>query len=77
MKTRVKAFECLGRIAQLYYKYLTTYIEPIYGLTINAIQHSIQSGDEGQDIGMMALEFWTTVCDEEIDIAEILEVRWP
>lgn len=58
------AFGCLARIMQLYYRYMSVYMEKaLYGLTLSGMQ----SPDE--KVACMAIEFWSTVCEEELDIA--------
>jgi len=60
-----KAFECLVTVADLYYDYLPQYIETIGTLTINSI--TTDDNEENSDIARMAIEFWCTICDEEIE----------
>lgn len=58
------AFGCLARIMQLYYQYMSVYMEKaLYGLTLSGMQ----SPDE--KVACMAIEFWSTVCEEELEIA--------
>lgn len=61
---RKSAYECLVEIAQSYYEYLPEYIEPIFRLTANAIQK------EAEGVALQAIEFWSTICDEEIVLME-------
>uniref|UniRef100_A0A7S2R3W5 Importin N-terminal domain-containing protein n=1 Tax=Rhizochromulina marina TaxID=1034831 RepID=A0A7S2R3W5_9STRA len=63
-KTRQLAFECLARIAALYYRHLAAYIETIYGLCMESIS------SDSEDVGLMAIEFWSTVADVEVEIQE-------
>lgn len=62
VKTRVAAFECLVRIAALYYAKIAAWMQNIFNLTLEAIRK-----DE-EPVGLQAVEFWSTVCDVEIDI---------
>lgn len=64
-RLRVIAFESLARVASLYYEKLPQYIEALFTLTLTAIQH-----DKEEQVSMMAIEFWSTLCEEEIDIIE-------
>ncbi len=57
---RYAAFECLCKIAQFYYVYLQPYMVEFYNLSFQAIK-----ADE-EDVAMQAVEFWCTICDEEI-----------
>lgn len=64
-RVRVAAFECLVKIASDYYEVLPAYMTELFKLTVRAIQH-----DE-EDVAKLAIEFWSTLCDEEIDIQEV------
>ncbi|KAJ1664277.1 karyopherin Kap95 [Coemansia sp. RSA 1646] len=60
---QVAAFECLVRIMQLYYDKMGFYMEKaLYGLTVIGMKH------EEEKISLQAIEFWSTVCDEEIEL---------
>ncbi|KAJ2758791.1 karyopherin Kap95, partial [Coemansia nantahalensis] len=60
---QVVAFECLVRIMQLYYDKMRFYMEKaLYGLTVIGMKH------EEEKIALQAIEFWSTVCDEEIEL---------
>ncbi|KAJ3682850.1 hypothetical protein LUZ60_013077 [Juncus effusus] len=61
---RQAAFECLVSIASIYYGLLEPYMQTLFNLTANAIR-----SDEEQ-VALQAIEFWSTVCDEEISIQE-------
>jgi len=59
------AFGCLNRIMGLYYDKMKFYMEKaLYGLTIIGMKN-----DE-EDVGKLAVEFWCTVCEEEIAIED-------
>ena len=61
---QASAFGCLARIMSLYYRFMSLYMEKaLYGLTISGMQ----SADE--KVSCMAVEFWSTVCEEELEIA--------
>eukprot|EP00771_Trimastix_marina_P000155 gnl/Trimastix_PCT/1163.p1 GENE.gnl/Trimastix_PCT/1163~~gnl/Trimastix_PCT/1163.p1 ORF type:complete len:870 (-),score=316.21 gnl/Trimastix_PCT/1163:3902-6289(-) len=62
-KIRTKAFECLVKVASLYYQHLPVYMEALFSLTLNAIK------SDAEEVAQMALEFWSTISEEEIDIA--------
>lgn len=64
-ETRVNAYQCISRIAGLYYDKLAPYIDHIYTISTQAIQN-----DE-EDVGKMALDFWGTVCEVEFELSEI------
>lgn len=59
------AFGCLNRIMALYYDNMRFYMEKaLFGLTILGMK----SSDE--DVAKLAVEFWSTVCEEEIQIED-------
>ncbi|KAH7221400.1 armadillo-type protein [Fusarium oxysporum] len=59
------AFGCLNRIMALYYENMRFYMEKaLFGLTILGMK----SDDE--DVAKLAVEFWSTVCEEEISIED-------
>lgn len=64
---RQAAFECLVSISSTYYDVLQPYMDALYNLTANAV-----STDE-EPIALQAIEFWSSICDEEILIQEEYE----
>ncbi|VAH89902.1 unnamed protein product [Triticum turgidum subsp. durum] len=64
---RKAAFECLVSIASTYYDLLEPYIQTLFELTANAAR-----ADEEQ-VALQAIEFWSTICDEEVAIQEDAE----
>ncbi|KAK3489205.1 ARM repeat-containing protein [Neurospora hispaniola] len=59
------AYGCLNRIMALYYENMRFYMEKaLFGLTILGMK----SDDE--DVAKLAVEFWSTVCEEEIAIED-------
>jgi len=71
-EVKVAAYECLVQIAELYYDKLAQYMPALYQLTLSAIRSATQETEE-DDVGQQAVEFWTTVCDEELDLNEDAE----
>ncbi|XP_052176127.1 LOW QUALITY PROTEIN: importin subunit beta-1 [Diospyros lotus] len=61
---RQAAFECLVSIASMYYDVLEPYMQTIFVLTSNAVK-----GDE-EAVALQAIEFWSSICDEEIELQE-------
>ncbi|KAJ3338334.1 karyopherin beta [Gonapodya sp. JEL0774] len=60
---QVSAYECLVRIMQLYYDYMGFYMEKaLFGLTVMGMKH------QNEKVALQAVEFWSTVCEEEIEI---------
>ena len=66
------AYECIVTVAELYYDKLPQYMQALYQLTLAAIQKATAAEDDDEEdaVGQQAVEFWTTVCDEELDRAE-------
>ncbi|EFQ32711.1 hypothetical protein CGRA01v4_09353 [Colletotrichum graminicola] len=59
------AFGCLNRIMGLYYDNMRFYMEKaLFGLTILGMK------SEDEDVAKLAVEFWSTVCEEEIGIED-------
>ena len=63
-RVRETAFECLVKIAANYYEKLPAYMQDIFTLT-----HRAAKEDE-EDVGKQAVEFWCTICEEELDLQE-------
>ncbi|CAG8486946.1 7548_t:CDS:10 [Ambispora gerdemannii] len=65
VSVQVSAFECLVRIMQIYYDKMRFYMEKaLFGLTVFGMKH------EDERVALQAVEFWSTVCEEEIDLAQ-------
>lgn len=65
--TRIQqgAYGCLNRIMGLYYEKMRFYMEKaLFGLTIQGMK-----SDE-EDVAKLVVEFWCTVCEEEISIED-------
>ncbi|KAI0461360.1 hypothetical protein LJB42_001028 [Komagataella kurtzmanii] len=61
---QASAFGALAKIMSLYYPYMSVYMErALYGLTVSGMQSS------NEKVACMAVEFWSTVCEEELEIA--------
>ncbi|KAM0283730.1 hypothetical protein ACHAQH_002319 [Verticillium albo-atrum] len=59
------AFGCLNRIMALYYDNMRFYMEKaLFGLTILGMKN------EDEDVAKLAVEFWSTVCEEETAIED-------
>lgn len=61
---RQAAFECLVSIASTYYDFLEPYMQTLFELTSNAVR-----SDE-EAVALQAIEFWSSICDEEIELQE-------
>lgn len=64
-RVRRAAFECLVRIATLHYAYLETYIKDIFDVTWRAIR------EDQEPVALQAVEFWSSVCDEELELMQV------
>ncbi|EGN91784.1 hypothetical protein SERLA73DRAFT_100127 [Serpula lacrymans var. lacrymans S7.3] len=64
VSVQVGAFECLVKIMALYYDKMAFYMEQaLFGLTVVGMKHT------DERVALQAVEFWTTVCEEEIELA--------
>ncbi|KAI8092520.1 armadillo-type protein [Halteromyces radiatus] len=62
---KVSAYECLVRIMQLYYYMMHFYMEKaLFGLTVSGMN------DPEEKVALQAIEFWSTVCDVEMEVKE-------
>ncbi|KAI8888288.1 ARM repeat-containing protein [Backusella circina FSU 941] len=62
-EVQVAAFQCLVRIMQTYYDKMRLYMEKaLFGLTVSGMN------SENDRVALQAIEFWSTVCDEEIEL---------
>ena len=66
-RVRVAAFEVLVGIAENYYEYMAAYIEAVYELTVKAAKQ------DQSEVGLQAIEFWSTICEEEIGRQDAIE----
>ncbi|XP_025092780.1 importin subunit beta-1-like isoform X1 [Pomacea canaliculata] len=63
-RVRVAALQCLVKIMSLFYQYMKHYMGPaLFAITIEAIESDVD------EIALQGIEFWSTVCDEEVDLA--------
>ncbi|KAG7234932.1 hypothetical protein INR49_003573, partial [Caranx melampygus] len=63
-RVRVAALQNLVKIMSLYYQYMETYMGPaLFAITIEAMKSDID------EVALQGIEFWSNVCDEEMDLA--------
>lgn len=62
MEISVCAMQTLVRIVSLYYHVLESYMNALFQITISAIKSNCD------ELILQGIEFWSTLCDEEIDI---------
>lgn len=61
---QIAAYGCLVRIMQLYYEKMRFYMEKaLFGLTVVGMKH------QNEQVALQAVEFWSTVCEVEVEIA--------
>lgn len=67
MPVRIAAYECVVKIASLYYAKLAPYMHALFQLTFEEMK-------SGTDlVAQQAVEFWSTICDEEIALHDEAE----
>lgn len=64
---RVAAYECIVKIASLYYSKLAPYMQTLFQLTFEEIKGG------ADEVAQQAVEFWSTICDEEMELNEEME----
>uniref|UniRef100_A0A3Q2XA99 Karyopherin (importin) beta 1 n=1 Tax=Hippocampus comes TaxID=109280 RepID=A0A3Q2XA99_HIPCM len=63
-RVRVAALQNLVKIMSLYYQYMEAYMGPaLFAITIEAMKSEID------EVALQGIEFWSNVCDEEMDLA--------
>lgn len=64
VKIRQAAFECLVAISSSYYDKLASYMQDVFNITAKAVK------EDEEPVALQAIEFWSSICDEEIDILD-------
>lgn len=64
VRIRQAAFECLVSISSAYYEKLAPYIKDVFAITSRAVR------EDEEAVALQAIEFWSSICDEEIDLQE-------
>jgi len=71
MDLKVAAYEVIVRVAELYYQKLPQYMQALFSLTTAAITAATNDHSEENDrLGQQAVEFWSTICEEELELME-------
>lgn len=70
VKVRQAAWECLVRVATCYYEKLPPYMQDIFALS----QRAVKQDEEA--VALQAIEFWCTICEEELDKARQPGSTW-
>jgi importin subunit beta-1 len=66
-RVRKEALDCLAQIAYYHYRYLPTYVPAISNITLNAIKQ------DKEEVATVAMEFWSTIVDEELSLMDAIE----
>jgi len=61
-RIKVSALQCCVKIVSLYYEHMSMYMQSLFNITMDAMK----SDDE--EVVLQGVEFWSSVCDEEIDL---------
>ncbi|XP_019637100.1 PREDICTED: importin subunit beta-1-like isoform X3 [Branchiostoma belcheri] len=64
VNVKVAALQSLVKIMSLYYQYMETYMGlALFAITVEAMKSEVD------EVALQGIEFWSTVCDEEVDLA--------
>lgn len=63
------AFQCIVSIGENYYDHLQPYMQALYSLTLACVQGAVADTEE-DEVGQQAVEFWSTLADEEFDLSQ-------
>lgn len=69
VEIRQAAYECLVAIASMYYEVLEPYMQTLFELTSKAVK------EDEETVALQAIEFWSSICDEEIEIQESFDLQ--
>jgi len=64
------AFEALVNVAANYHEYLDAYMNSLSQITFAAISVATETGSSEESVARMAIEFWCTICDDEMELYE-------
>jgi len=63
MQVKVAALQCLVKIMSLYYQFMEAYMgQALFAITLEAMK------SETDEVALQGIEFWSNVCDEEVDL---------
>ncbi|XP_023325397.1 importin subunit beta-1 [Eurytemora carolleeae] len=63
VQVKVSALQCLVKIMSLYYQYMEAYMgQALFAITLDAMRA------EQDEVALQGIEFWSNVCDEEVDL---------
>eukprot|EP00435_Cladocopium_sp_Y103_P041747 s761_g11.t1 len=70
-EVQIAAFECLVQIATEYYDFLMPYMNTLGLLTLETIKSAPEK------VAIPAMEFWSTICDEELYLMDLVQSGQP
>lgn len=63
-QVQVAALQCLVKIMSLYYQHMEFYMNlALFAITMEAMKSEVD------EVALQGIEFWSNVCDEEVDLA--------
>ena len=63
VQVKVASLQCLVKIMSLYYQYMESYMgQALFAITLDAMKN------ETDEVALQGIEFWSNVCDEEVDL---------
>jgi len=63
VQVKVAALQCLVKIMSLYYQYMESYMgQALFAITMDAMKSEVD------EVALQGIEFWSNVCDEEVDL---------
>lgn len=67
--------QCLVKTMELYYKYMEPYMRDLFGITLGAmrLKQNKEIVDDIDDVVLQGIEFWSSVCDKEYELIELLK----
>eukprot|EP00250_Pteridium_aquilinum_P016455 c23110_g1_i1 orf=172-2769(+) len=64
VRIRQAAFECLVSISTTYYEKLAPYMKDLFAISARAVR------EDEEAVALQAIEFWSSICDKEIEYQE-------
>jgi len=63
VQVKVAAMQCLVKIMSLYYQFMESYMgQALFAITMDAMKSEVD------EVALQGIEFWSNVCDEEVDL---------
>lgn len=65
---QVKALQCINEILHLQYALMEEYMKPaLFGISMQAMQN------EDEDVALQGVEFWSSICEMEMDLEDEMD----